>query len=98
MSIKYTLVVIFIVAAIATTVSNWDELVNQGEDSLPVAEDTETDADADADADALIVNEINCRHENLIRIANEKKRRRLASACARRVTFGAANNRNWSIK
>ncbi|MBD9363757.1 MULTISPECIES: entry exclusion lipoprotein TrbK [Methylomonas] len=94
MSIKYTLVVIFIVAAIATTVSNWDELVNQGEDSLPVAEDTETDADADA----LIVNEINCRHENLIRIANEKKRRRLASACARRVTFGAANNRNWSIK
>lgn len=94
MSIKYTLVVIFIVAAIATTVSNWDELVNQGEDSLPVAEDTETDADADA----LIVNEINCRHENLIRIANEKMRRRLASACARRVTFGAANNRNWSIK
>jgi entry exclusion lipoprotein TrbK len=94
MSIKYTLVVIFIVAAIATTVSNWDELVNQGEDSLPVAEDTEKDADADA----LIVNEINCRHENLIRIANEKKRRRLASACARRVTFGAANNRNWSIK
>ena len=92
MSIKYTLVVIFIVAAIATTVSNWDGLVNQGEDSLPVA------GDADTDADELIVNEINCRHENLIRITNEKKRRRLASACARRVSFGAANNRNWSIK
>ncbi|PPD50869.1 MAG: entry exclusion lipoprotein TrbK [Methylobacter sp.] len=90
MSIKYILVVIFIVAAIATTVSNWDELVNQGEDSLPVA--------GDADADELIVNEINCRHENLIRITNEKKRRRLASACARRVSFGTANNRNWSIK
>lgn len=94
MSIKYILVVIFIVAAIATTVNNWDELVNQGEDSLPVA----GDADADADADELIVNEINCRHENLIRITNEKKRRRLASACARRVSFGTANNRNWSIK
>lgn len=92
MPIKYILVVIFIVAAIATTVSNWDELVNQDEDSLPVAEDTETDVDE------FIVNEINCRHENLIRIANEKKRRRLASACARRVSFGAANNRNWSIK
>ncbi|OAI17144.1 hypothetical protein A1359_06540 [Methylomonas lenta] len=92
MPIKYILVVIFIMAAIATTVSNWDELVNQDEDSLPVAEDTETDVDE------FIVNEINCRHENLIRIANEKKRRRLASACARRVSFGAANNRNWSIK
>jgi entry exclusion lipoprotein TrbK len=92
MPIKYILVVIFIIAAITTTVTNWDELVNQGEDSLPVAEDTETDANE------LIVNEINCRHENLIRIANEKKRRRLASACARRVSFGAANNRNWSIK
>lgn len=88
MSIKYILVVIFIVAAIATTVSNWDELVNQGEYALPGA----------VDADELIVNEINCRHENLIRITNEKKRRRLASACARRVSFGAANNRNWSIK
>jgi len=86
MPIKYILVVIFIMAAIATTVSNWDELVNQDEDSLPVAEDTETDVDE------FIVNEINCRHENLIRIANEKKRRRLASACARRVSFGAANN------
>lgn len=92
MPIKYILVVIFIMAAIATTVSNWDELVNQDEDSLPVAEDTETDVDE------FIVNEINCRHENLVRIANEKKRRRLASACARRVSFGAANNRNWSIK
>lgn len=89
-------------SAIATTVSNWDGLFNRGDDILPVTEEAESDADADADADAdseeFVVNEINCRHENLARIGNEKKRRRLASACARRVTFGVANNRNWTIK
>ena len=94
MSIKYILVVILIVSAIATTVSNWDGLFNRGDDILPVTEE----AESDADSEEFVVNEINCRHENLARIVNEKKRRRLASACARRVTFGVANNRNWSIK
>jgi len=94
MSIKYILVVILIVSAIATTVSNWDGLFNRGDDILPVTEE----AESDADSEEFVVNEINCRHENLARIVNEKKRRRLASACARRVTFGAANNRNWTIK
>jgi len=94
MSIKYILVVILIVSAIATTVSNWDGLFNRGADIVPVAEE----AESDTDVEEFVVNEINCRHENLARIVNEKKRRRLASACARRVTFGAANNRNWTIK
>ena len=94
MSIKYILVVILIVSAIATTVSNWDGLFNRGADILPVAEE----AESDTDGEEFVVNEINCRHENLARIVNEKKRRRLASACDRRVTFGAANNRNWTIK
>jgi entry exclusion lipoprotein TrbK len=94
MSIKYILVVILIVSAIATTVSNWDGLFNRGDDILPVTEE----AESDADSEEFVVNEINCRHENLARIGNEKKRRRLASACARRVTFGVANNRNWTIK
>jgi len=96
MSIKYILVVILIVSVIATTVSNWDGLFNRGDDILPVAEEAESDTDTDGEE--FVVNEINCRHENLARIVNEKKRRRLASACARRVTFGAANNRNWTIK
>ncbi len=96
MSIKYILVVILIVSAIATTVSNWDGLFNRGDDILPVEEEAESDTDTDGEE--FVVNEINCRHENLARIVNEKKRRRLASACARRVTFGAANNRNWTIK
>ena len=98
MSIKYILVVILIVSAIATTVSNWDGLFNRGDDILPVAEEAESDTDTDTDGEEFVVNEINCRHENLARIVNEKKRRRLASACARRVTFGVANNRNWTIK
>jgi len=94
MSIKYILVVILIVSAIATTVSNWDGLFNRGADIVPVAEE----AESDTDVEEFVVNEINCRHENLARIVNEKKRHRLASACARRVTFGVANNRNWTIK
>ncbi len=96
MSIKYILVVILIVSAIATTVSNWDGLFNRGADIVPVADEAESDNDTDGEE--FVVNEINCRHENLARIVNEKKRRRLASACARRVTFGVANNRNWTIK
>jgi len=84
------------VSAIATTVSNWDGLFNRGADIVPVADEAESDNDTDGEE--FVVNEINCRHENLARIVNEKKRHRLASACARRVTFGVANNRNWTIK